>query len=736
MIDPITFGAGVSESGASSALDFPELGTGGIWYKGMAAPVAEALEINRQAAVARTLPEEGGAGTVAAVAPAGLQARVVFQGGWDAILIDSFEDVPFTLPECSLVLQVYEEDGETLAWEVGTAPTHSAPYLCLPENYGAQELDIIAGAATIGQVEVIVIDKAQVPGDQDSGWLTARLTSGGFPAIRGRRCRLTRYINPTLGYVVIADGPADTPRLDDSYAAYKWVIKDVRETERKIRAFTRANTWMLPMGTPEGFGPYTDPADSVDKWLVDPREPLVGTYTETELLQGVVTLDDYWDDPFTVIPQHFPSSDKVLTRDVELADAVEALGYSEVEILEMDQRAWHTWPNIELLWRPEGTEDPWTVIRPEGMHFLGGSSYPHGLVYWAGENGGVPVNGGAKLPDLTKIRAAFKIVMRLPDRDSTWGSFTLQAGDFPTEGQGIEVAMRYVGEPSEAMPLYVEYDGEARMTAGKLLKKLYDGEYSDRDPVTGDIVPTGIRYDETALLALTAPVRLRLTEVVDDLRDWAEQQIYSVTGWAPSLNADLAIHPSSQEPPPSFVGIPVLSDTNVEPVPVWNAGETIINMLEFTYPRYYRPGLTTGDAAQSVDNLETRDITVTYRSLSSVTRKEEKVTFEGTAFAAVGDYLGGPVGAETGAELAADRKLYVFDRYNYGAQTIEIPVRRGATTAAVKPGDWVVIALSWLPDYVTMRRGASWGGQVVAIHDVDCAWRVFLIEEAVPFPIS
>src|SRR5690554_4672645 len=108
--------------------------------------------------------------------------------------------------ECSLVLQAFDDDRETVLWEVGTDPAHPNPYLCEPEHYGEQEIDVAAGAATISQIEVTVIDKPQIVGDQNSGWMSERLASGGTGAIHGRRFRLKRFINDEVGEVVIADG--------------------------------------------------------------------------------------------------------------------------------------------------------------------------------------------------------------------------------------------------------------------------------------------------------------------------------------------------------------------------------------------------------------------------------------------------------------------------------------------------------------------------------------------------
>jgi len=725
MIDPITFGAGVSESGVAG-VSFPELGVG-VWYKGIAAPVAASRELAREPGIARTLAEEGGRTTVAAAAPSGLQARIVFEGVWDVILLDSFEAVTVPIPDCSLVLQLFEEDGVTVAWEVGTSPYHTFPYLCLPENYGAQEIDIIAGAATIGQVEVIVVDKAQTPGDQDSGWLTERLTVGGVAVIRGRRCRLVRYISAELGYVVIADGTADTPRMDDSYAAYRWVIRDVRDTERAIRAFTRSNAWILPMGLAEGWGRYLD-EEGDPQWLVSPQAPLVGTYKLSTGL-GMVVLDDYWQDAFDA--NDFPTTPVVLSDDVEIADGVIPLQVAGGELLGSPGKTSYVWPDLEVLWRVAGSGDGWTVVSPAHVsQALRSIFVPFGLIYYRNQSLGG--GGGAEFVDGTQITAAFKVVMRGQAEDGS-----LQDGDFPSLGQSIEFALRYLGVPTEATPLHIEMedDGVTPLTAGRLLQKLYDGEYSDRDLETGDVVSTDVRYDASALLQMTDPVRLRITEPVDDMRDWAERHVYAPTGWAPALDNNLAISPASQVIPNDFTGLPALTDANTEPVPAWNAGETLINVLEFAYARWY--SVPEGDgAATTTDRLQKRDISIVYRSASSITRKEQQAKYETDAFAAVGDSNGIALESERAALLAEDRCLYIFERYNTGAQTIEIPVRRADDTALLRAGSWVIVDLSWLPDYVTRRRGAAWGGQIVAIHDIDCAWRIFLIEEAVPLVTS
>jgi hypothetical protein len=748
MIDPIAFGAAYDEAGVGG-VDFPELGLAAVWFKGISAPVDEDAEISREPATYVALAEETGIATVAAAGSAGLQARIIFQGVWDVVFIDAFNDIAVPTPPCALVLEVYEEDGETIAWEVGSAPSHPNPFLCLPENYGEQELDIIGGAATIGQVEVMVIDKAQDAGDQDSGWMTERLSADGITAVQGRRCRLLRYIGAEFGYIAIVDGPAGAPSLDSSFAAFRWGIRDTRDTERKLRAFERAETWVLPVGHETGWGAWIDPNDD-PQWLIPPTAPLTGEYTEFRITQGVVTLDDYYVEAWV---DNHPSDLDHLTSDApQLEDAIADLLLSEVELLNAglpsgwEKVAWHTWPQVELLWRDEGSSDPWTVIKPEGAFFLGGSTQAQTiakrLATYSTETG-LRIHE-YELPDGSLIHAAYEIMLRFADENSTWTQAEgfqgqLQAGNFPTEGQRVEIAVRYVGKPTEDTPLYLEYDddGETRLTSGRLLQKLYAGEYSARD-ADGNVVPTGIRYDAAALTAMTDLVLARITEPIDDLRDWAESQVYAPSGWIPALDNELKISPVSQVMPEDTDALPEITDSITEPVPDWTAGELIVNRLALTYRRYY-------PLASATDGVGVRDVTYEFQDPVSISLNgEQAAEYETDVFGSIGDNYGGAVIAdieEPGYQLAQDRKLYVFNRYQYGAQAVRVPVIRTLhlttpeitqISSLLRAGGWVRLTLSWLPDYGFQRRGTTMLAQIIAIADNDCAWRTLTIEEVLP----
>jgi hypothetical protein len=126
----------------------------------------------------------------------------------DEPLVNPFPEV-FARP-CYLYATVFDDDRLTLLWQVSNDPTHPYPYLIDPgsSQYGAQEIDPIEGRSSITEVTIRVLDPATIAGDQDSGWLTARLKG-----LRERRVRVERGLPDASGTIVLADGPASSPRM-------------------------------------------------------------------------------------------------------------------------------------------------------------------------------------------------------------------------------------------------------------------------------------------------------------------------------------------------------------------------------------------------------------------------------------------------------------------------------------------------------------------------------------------
>src|SRR5690606_21267994 len=66
------------------------------------------------------------------------------------LVFDTLRPPPPPPADCTVELTVYEDDGETIAWQVSTDPAHETPYLVEPTNYGSQEVDFGEGRASIG----------------------------------------------------------------------------------------------------------------------------------------------------------------------------------------------------------------------------------------------------------------------------------------------------------------------------------------------------------------------------------------------------------------------------------------------------------------------------------------------------------------------------------------------------------------------------------------------------------
>jgi hypothetical protein len=807
---------------------------------------------------------------------------------------------------CTLVLTVYDDDGETELFQVGTDPDHPLPYLVEPDGYGEQEIDFAEGRASLTTVTVEVIDPAQIPGDQDSGWMTEQLARFGLANISGRRCRLVRFISEALGEHVIIDGPAGTPSMGSTYASYRWEIRDTRETERKIRLFEFAGSAaaglrsLVPDELIDGYG-YDGPTNT---YLQRPGIPL----------EGHTHLNPFYPSPgsatIEVGASEFPAQAQRLRIWQEAYDAViNGIGRSGSTPIH----------NIEFLfrWRDAGSSDPWTEIpgnallvslstakstTTEGARVVGqviiedrrvnplDSMYDpdvadlpaddqiieffllgpvptnekHPVVIDPRVVPGVdgPLNEGADLllgqwqvsavtggdttgfvglttvpgnaegirrqtvpvfnrlgnqstvedvfiptrgilswraagsadpwTDITldpalggpTLRASIELPLRNTVRVFYLLSLTAPTGSVPADLQDIEFTVAYPPGSPELLPVTVG------MTAGEFAKAVYDGLYSPRDP-DGLVVPLGVRYDEAALLLMTDLVRLRLTEPVDDAREFLEQMIYAPTGWVPALDRDGTVSPVSQIPPDDIAALPVIDNAITEPAPNWNAGQRIVNILRFTYPRdfvlpddepaYPDPAISSDPDDHRQKVVRAQPITMEFRDEASIDRHGEKVLeLDGSAFTAIGVVpdageeltlppqptyrftygfsgrklriptglapvtstpivrfgayvrpVSGDVTQEQGHQLAELRNQHVLARYSLGAPAIDVNVMR-AGIALLRAGSWVALDLSWLPDYVTQRRGLLGMGQIVAMGDLDCAWRRVLIEQVVP----
>lgn len=620
--------------------------------------------------------------------------------------------------ECSLLLEVfapvsiYEPIATEVDFEVSTDPAHPNPYLQAPRNYAEQEIDPIQCTATIGTVEVGVVDVPTIAGDQTTGWMTARVHD-----MLGRRCRLRRWVDDAVGWVVIADGPASFPKMDATYAAYRWTIRDTRDLERKLPAFQVGGTCgIIPRGPVYGFGEYTD--DAGDHLLLPSsiENPLVGKYQIIGLgdyIMGLINLAE-WFAPLIDLP-FGPHSIAPWCAEPRLFMDEDAQAAVKITNISAELTAPRT---ADVIWR-RVHHSIWNVARPAAPLV-----FPQQLI------GTVEAT---KVPYGTDkfVAANYVILFVAP---------SVPEG-FPTESDiDMEFIVRYRGPASDAFPYYVEDP------LGIVIANLYSGVYSlpyYRD-IDGFIYDPGgldtaertveIAFDPNALDAMIEQVRLRQTEPADDVRDFAEKSLYAPSGWIPALDNNMQISPVSRTPPDAVDPALLLDDDGVAPQPSWQTGERTVSEIEYNYPRYFVPE---PDALIETmpDGLAQRDVTIDFQDVESDLRYgPKKETYDASAFAAVGTPDGAnlPGQLEQASVLCQQAKFDVLDRFRSGVQAIQINVLR-SIIPSLRVGDWVPWDISYLPDRVTGLRGSTADiAQVVSIRDDDCTWRYLMIEESRP----
>lgn len=413
-------------------------------------------------------------------------------------------------------------------------------------------------------------------------------------------------------------------------------------------------------------------------------------------------------------------------------------------------------PNPAFLfqWRAQGSGDPWTQIPGE---FLGITVFSEASL----------TTEGARI-----VRELVVEDHRLNPLDPLYDA---AAPDLPTTDQIIEFYLFGSIPPDKLHPIIIE-----GISTGEFVVNVYEGIYSARDS-NGDVVPSGIRYDQTAILArMTDLVRIRLDGPIENAREWLETHIYAPTGWCPALDALGRISPVSQVPPDDLAipGLPLIDDAIAEPSADWDAGQRIINSVRVKYFRDYSVGppdpplFLIGQARQNL--LQEQEVILEAQDPVSIERNGlQEIELDGSAFRAIGVQIttlqeqlqqpvnrfgfsipfnfkhprpvtsqpiilsqtvgpvSGDIADELGWQLFQLRQTYLLNRYSLGAPSIRLTIMR-QNSQPLLVGDWVRLNLSWVPDYLTGRRGLVGLGQIVALGDLDCAWRQVLVEIVVP----
>jgi hypothetical protein len=588
---------------------------------------------------------------------------------------------------------------EVIAYTISTDPAHESPYLLIPNQYATQEIDPIQCTASIGSIEVGAIDVPTIPGDQTTGWMTARVSD-----LRGRRCQLVRWMGTE--YITIADGPAGPAKMDPSYAAYRWTIKDTRELERQLQAFTSGGTAsIVPRGIIPGFGAYQ--SDDGPAQVIAPVVPLTGHYIPASFddgfghIIGAVEFNNEFSGDIAPV--------EILTDRLIISDEGLAL-------LQPSQLGPNTWACVtaDVLWRIPG-DTIWNVAR---------AAFPASVRFGIGNIEQALFGPDPENQDLVNVLQQVYLYFD-----------TVIPDGFPTEECDLEIVVRSRAAASDDFPYYLEG------ILGDVLTDLYTSKLT-RAPDYGGLVydPAGldasqslkidaIRFDPAPLACMTEQVLMRVADVADNVRDWADTNLYGPSGWIAAFDNTLQISPIKRDRPTSVDEASTAADSVVVPSPTWQEGNTTVSGVTYTYPRFFAPDPGSNIAVDPV-GLAQRDVIIEFTDPSSELRYDENIeAYDASAFGAVGQPNGDslPGRLEQASLFAQIAKFEVLDRYRSGAPSITVLALR-TVFPDVRVGAWLRWDLSWIPNDKTGLRGDVSIAQVLSIRDDDSVWRAFLLE--------
>lgn len=576
-------------------------------------------------------------------------------------------------------LQIFQDDGVTVAVEYSTDPLHARPYLQVPESLSGQTLDFMNGRASIGSATVEVVD---VGND-----VTGRLSGAdGLTALIGRRAHLEILTGAV--YENVKDGPIDDVQLHDSYSAFTLIIKDQRENERRTRAFTRASTSTVlprgvailqPGGTLKGFGLQPD-----GEYLVPPTPPLRATYNTNA---GDVAPPTPAGKQFA----QFALGAAAQKGGRPAPDHARILTNKMAPMFRADQDG--NLPNIRLFWKLP-TDAAYNVIEDLSIPWAFGSAVAEGA-------------GVARDVNGSELEVRYVLALNV--------DFDVGVA-MPPNGTPVDIIIGHKGEPSKDYPLHLEGP------RGTIATGLLNGDYSDEGSPP-------IRYDAAAFAGMSEPILCRIFEPLDDedgIWKWIEENIYAPWGDAPAENENGEISPVSDALPDIAETLVQLDDTNCEPLPGWShGGGDAINMVEVKYQRLYRvPGDMDPQGVRSAgDGITAREITIQHLEAASISLLGEKtLTLAPVTLCTIGGTDGDPdtgdVADEYGAQVARARARAAMDRYLMGGQHFAARAIR-AKTGAIRPGQWFTGACSWWPDYATGTRGGNRLLQAVRVERPD-----------------
>jgi hypothetical protein len=616
---------------------------------------------------------------------------------------------------------IYLDDDITVMVQVSTDPAHAKPYLLADSLvYGESKIDFPNGSAGIGQFSFKLLDKRTITNDQTTGFFTALLADvGGRGNIMGHRVVWERQqIGGGGAYTTQFDGIADDCRLDETLVQYQIPCRDVRERERVNRIFTKHNrgTSLLPNGPVAGWGRQAGlpgRAGSAGK-LIPPVTPLTGVF---------------WRDP------NVPTLAGRIKTTANQFDLM--IGGSRYQALQnygaLTQGSGITggdtsvaFRNVVVWWRAYPGGGAWTEL--VNMPAVPGTAYAMQNVFPQG------------VGTFDSAESASFVSKSLHDKVNLYVNLT--GPNIPAHTQQVEFMVLANGQPTNEAPIYWEGN------LGQLTKDIYDGVWSN--------YPPGIRYDAAAMadfIAKSFQGSALIKAPEDNGLQWVQENTYKVQGWAPSVPPETGlVTPIQYNLPNDTTPLLSLTDSIVKEDAKWELNkDELINEINFNYEAIfvvdskYPTSFSGLDALNNSNKVEppaqrlgTVPITYVEVAVNSQALLGAKVLkYDPVTIKLFGiltpDGLDTRMWPDIGSKLAKDRTKEVLDRFTFAGQRLIVSARRtGAGVAAARMGDWAICGVSWLPDYISQKRGLNRLMQVVSVNDDDSVFRKLTLSDAGP----
>jgi hypothetical protein len=631
-----------------------------------------------------------------------------------------------------------------------TDPTHPRGVLCLVNERGESTINLRDGTGDIGTTTVEILDRPEIPGDQQSG-----IASRVLPDVAaGARAVLEEETGDDTGvYERQADLVAGDAQLNETKTGYLVPLRDAQEATREVRAFVRAETTtILPLGVVDGYGRVAQyvagaPSQQQVTYVIPPSPPLTAIFYRDAggvdadagyLFRSGRRWNDYrmdWDAfEATVMPRLSagPAFSGLSGYEGRRFDGVvvrwrvpAAAGYGVPgNVTAQGPGPWVYCRNMPLLDRFPGT----TLLEDKVWHpfYQTDKKAVRRGPFGAGSGAGYVAAQMNVDKESRLVGALIAVALTRTTGDTSYA--------LPAHNQEVEFQVIAGGEPTDDHPALLE------LPAADLFERTARGDYGDEASAVRLSLEGMARFR-----AATSGIILRvfLTSPVDNLRTWWRDNIFKPLRWALAVNNVGELEPVSARIPAAGVALPVITDDDCDTDATWvRPASQAVTGGEFTYYRDFvapQTGVAPSDSHYLTPLQRLTSAFVKYRDISIRGTRllgRQEVTIDATTVRTVTTMtdaeavLNLDASTEEGHQLAVEGISQLIERFPNHGQVVELNMRlTRPALAALTRGDFVVVGISYLPDGETKRRGLNRLMQVVSRGRLNHRWAHLVLDD-------